>query len=261
MTVLDEILAGVRAALPTLRARASEVERAAEAMPDPLPFLARRDPTRVGLIAEVKRRSPSAGAINPGLDPVGLAAAYRDGGAMAISVLTEGAHFGGSLQDLARVTQAVEVPTLRKDFLLDPVQLFEARASGASALLLIVRALDQATLRMLIALARDLRMEALVEVHDREELARALEADARCIGVNARNLADFTIDTPRALELVASIPRDHFAVAESGMATRADVERAAEAGADAVLIGGALAAAPSPRALAGELSGVARRER
>lgn len=261
MTVLDEILAGVRSSLPTLRERAAELELAVAESPSPPPFLSRRHPDRVGLIAEVKRRSPSAGAINPGLDPVALATEYRDGGAMAISVLTDGGHFGGSLDDLSRVVQAVPVPTLRKDFLVDPVQLLEARAHGASAVLLIVRALDQPTLRDLVALARQLWMEALVEAHDREELMRAIDAGAHCIGINARNLADFTIDTPRALELVASIPRELFAVAESGMATRADVERAAGAGADAVLIGGALAAAPSPRQLAADLSGVARRAR
>jgi indole-3-glycerol phosphate synthase len=215
----------------------------------------------VGLIAEVKRRSPSAGAINLDLDPAALAMAYADGGAAAISVLTEAERFGGSLEDLGQVVAHVRVPVLRKDFLVDPLQLLEARGAGASAVLLIVRALDDGALRTMLAETRELGMAALVEAHDAPELARALDAGAPCIGINARNLDDFSMHHEEALRLVAAIPGDRMAVAESGITVRDDVERAASAGADAVLVGGALAAAGDPRALARALCGVSRRGR
>jgi indole-3-glycerol phosphate synthase len=215
----------------------------------------------VALIAEVKRRSPSAGAINEGLDPVDLAQRYAAGGAAAISVLTEEAHFGGAIADLRAVTASVEVPVLRKDFIVDEVQLIEARAEGAAAALLIVRALSQGELRVLLGACAELGLGALVEAHDRAELDRALEAGATIIGINARNLDDFSIDIGSSLELLGTIPADLIAVAESGMSSLSHVARAAAAGADAVLIGGALAASPDPRGRAAELSGVGRRAR
>lgn len=261
MSVLEAILADARAGLPELRNRAAALERAARDAPQPPPFLAARPVGRVGLIAEVKRRSPSAGAINAGLDPVALAGDYAAGGATAVSVLTESARFGGSLDDLRAVAATVPVPVLRKDFLLDPLQLVEARAAGASAVLLIVRALDDGALRALLRHAEALHLTALVEAHDRRELDRALEAGATCVGVNARNLDDFRMDVEASLALVASIPRECIAVAESGMSRRRDVERAADAGADAVLVGSALAAAPDPQQLARDLAGVAHRGR
>ena len=259
--VLEEILAGTRQALPGLRTRRGELERAAATALEAPPFVAALRGPRVALIAEVKRRSPSAGAINPDLDPEALADCYARGGAAAVSVLTEEAHFGGTLGDLIRVRGRVAVPLLRKDFILDEVQLIEARAAGASAALLIVRALEQVELERLIRATTRWGLAALVEVHDREELDRALDAGAEVVGVNARNLDDFTVDLDRALELVARVPARCVAVAESAMATRGDVERAAAAGADAVLIGGALASAADPEAQARELAGVARRGR
>jgi indole-3-glycerol phosphate synthase len=176
-------------------------------------------------------------------------------------VLTEGAHFGGAIADLREVAAALAVPVLRKDFIVDEVQLLEARAEGAAAALLIVRALRQDELRSLLRAAADLGLDALVEAHDREELDRALEAGAEIVGINARNLDDFSIDIGSSLELLASIPVERIAVAESGMSSLSHVARAAAAGADAVLIGGALAAAPDPASRAGEFSGVPRRGR
>jgi indole-3-glycerol phosphate synthase len=259
--VLDDILALVREGLPALRMRRGELERAAATALEPPPFLASLRGDRVGLIAEVKRRSPSAGAINPDLDPEELAACYQRGGAVAVSVLTEEAHFGGTLGDLIRVRGVIQLPVLRKDFIVDEVQLIEARAAGASAVLLIVRALPQADLERLLRLASRWELDALVEAHDRAELDRAIDAGAEVVGVNARNLHDFSVDLDGALELVARVPARCVAVAESALSTVADVERAAAAGADAVLIGGALAASPDPESAARALSGVVRRGR
>lgn len=259
--VLEEILAGTRQGLPSLRMRRAELERAAATALDPVPFAAALRGERVALIAEVKRRSPSAGAINPDLDPEGLAACYARGGASAVSVLTEEAHFGGTLGDLIRVRAGVSLPVLRKDFILDEVQLIEARAAGASAALLIVRALAQPELERLIRAAARWQLDALVEVHDRPELDRALDAGAEVIGVNARNLEDFSVDLGGALELVARVPAGRIAVAESALSSVEDVERASAAGADAVLIGGALAASADPEGDARQLAGVRRRGR
>lgn len=212
----------------------------------------------MALIAEVKRRSPSAGSISEALDPVAHAIAYARSGASAVSVLTDGPYFGGSLDDLRAVAQAVPVPVLRKDFILHELQLAEARAAGASAALLIVRALSPARLGELLRAARALGLDALVEAHDARELDVALEAGAGIIGINSRNLDDFQIDTAAAWALLARIPPDIVAIAESGMATEADVRRAAEAGADGVLIGSVLSSAPDPSALVSTLSSVPR---
>lgn len=261
MAVLDQILAGIRAGLPERQARRGALEQQVRDLPAPRSFAAALGREQVALIAEVKRRSPSAGAINEGLDPVALATAYADGGAAAISVLTEGSHFGGSLADLEAVAARVGVPVLRKDFILDEVQLLEARAAGASAALLIVRALPDAVLQRLLAFARSLQLDALVEAHDAVELDRALASGADIVGVNARNLDDFSMDVDAAWHLVSTIPADRIAVAESGMATRDDVAHAASFGADAVLIGGALAGHGTPQAAAAMLASVTRRGR
>lgn len=261
MPVLDAIIAATRQTLPALQARRGELERAARDAAPPAAFeAALRQPT-VALIAEVKRRSPSAGAINAGVDPAVLAQAYAAGGAAAISVLTDGPFFGGSLADLEAVTQAVRVPALRKDFILDETQLFQARAMGAAAVLLIARVLSDGDLRRLHRMADDLGLGVLVETHTATEIERALAADARVVGVNARDLDDFSIDREAAWALLAQVPAHCVAVAESGMATVEDVVVAAAAGADAVLIGGALAAHGAPEAAARALAGVARRGR
>jgi indole-3-glycerol phosphate synthase len=261
MTVLDEILSATRSRLPAVRIRIVGLRHEAATRVPPADFATALRRERLAVIAEVKRRSPSAGSINPDLDPVALAAAYASGGAAAVSVLTNESHFGGSIGDLARVTATQELPVLMKDFIIDEVQLLEARANGAAAVLLIVRALAQADLERLVRQAAEHELQALVEVHTAEERDRALGAGATVIGVNARDLDDFSIDVDRAWELLASLPRTVVAVAESGMRDLADVTRAAAAGADAVLVGGALASASDPRGLVRAFSEVPRRGR
>src|SRR6266576_2709502 len=250
---LDAILTATRDRVASLRAQARELERRAAAAPEPLPFaraLAGRD---VGVIAEVKRRSPSAGAIREDLDPVAHARAYTQGGAVASSVLTDELHFGGSLDDL--------VPVLRKYFILDELQLYEARAVGASAVLLIVRALTADGLRALRRAARDQGLGVLVEVHSAGELELALAVAPTAVGVNSRDLATFAVDLARAERLVASVPRGVPVIAESGIATRADVERMAAAGADLVLVGTSVAGHADPERAVRELVGVPRKGR
>jgi indole-3-glycerol phosphate synthase len=212
------------------------------------------------VVAEVKRRSPSAGAIREDLDPGERAALYARHGAAAISVLTDGPFFGGSIEHLRIASQRSSVPVLRKDFILDEVQILEARVAGASAVLLIVRALGN-RLPALLRFAAGAGLDALVEVHSDDELRSALEAGATIIGVNSRDLDTFAIDIETALGIVARVPAECLAVAESGMARQPDVVRAAAAGADAVLIGTALSAAASPGRLLEELAGVERRGR
>ncbi|HEY3935238.1 MAG TPA: indole-3-glycerol phosphate synthase TrpC [Gemmatimonadales bacterium] len=261
MTTLDRILDQTRSTLPGLRASRRQLELAAGAQPAGRDFAGALRGSAVALIAEVKRQSPSAGVINRGLDPVSLATAYADGGAAAVSVLTDTAFFGGSLDDLDAVAREIPLAVLRKDFILDETQLLEARAAGAAAALLIVRALDQLTLRRLIEFTHQLGLTPLVEAHDADELEGALEAGATVVGINARNLDTFAIDTASAWELIAAVPSSLLAVAESGMATRSDVAGAAKAGADAVLIGSALARASDPARMTRELTGVVRHAR
>ncbi len=258
---LTEILHTTRRGLSALRDRRAELERAAEQAPLPPSFRAALGGGRLALVGEVKRRSPSAGVIRGDLEPRERALAYAAAGAAAISVLTDGPFFGGSLEDLVAVARDVPVPVLRKDFILDELQILEARAAGAAAVLLIVRALEAARLRGLLACARGLGLEPLVEVHTRAELDAALAADAAIIGVNSRDLDTFRIDVAAAWELVGRVPADRIAIAESGMHTVADVERAAAAGADGVLIGTALSAASEPGRLAAVFAGVPRRGR
>jgi indole-3-glycerol phosphate synthase len=212
----------------------------------------------VAVIAEVKRRSPSKGAINANLDAAAQALAYAAGGAAAISVLTEPLHFGGSTADLGDVQRAVAIPTLKKDFHVDAVQLIEARSLGASAALLIARALSPEELIALARVARDLELEVIVEIRDMFELERAIGVDARMIGVNNRDLETLHIDPTTAARLVPEIPRDRVAIAESGMRSAADVTAAAAWGADAVLVGSALSAAANPTSAVRALTRVPR---
>lgn len=205
------------------------------------------------LIAEVKRASPSAGPIARGADPVEAATGFAEGGAVAISVLTEGRHFDGSLADLEAVRMAIGVPVLRKDFLVHPAQVIEARAHGADAVLLIAAALTDHELAAMLAVAADLGMGALVETHADDELERALASGAAVVGVNARDLETLEVDVARALARVQRVPRDRIAVLESGVRTRADVEAAASAGASAILVGEALMRAEDPRAAVRDL--------
>jgi len=211
-----------------------------------------------GLIAEVKRSSPSAGEIAD-VDPVAQARGYVAGGAHAVSVLTDDRDFRGSLADLRAVRVAVDVPILRKDFLVHPSQLIETRAAGADAALLIVSALDDAELEALLGTCLDLGIGALVETHSDADLERALAAGATLIGVNARDLESLEVDPPSARDRVRRIPAGRLAVLESGIASRADVEEAVRAGAGAVLVGEALMRAPDPAVAVADLLG--RRER
>jgi indole-3-glycerol phosphate synthase len=261
VTTLTQILETTRAGLGALRARTAELERAAGRAPPPPSFRAAFGGDRVALVAEVKRRSPSAGAIREDLDPADRAERYARHGASAISVLTDGPFFGGSIRDLEAVVARVAVPVLRKDFILEEAQILEARAAGAAAVLLIVRALPDRRLRELLRFATDAGLDALVEVHTVAELDAALAADARLVGVNSRDLDTFRIDVAGAWALLAAVPGSCAAVAESGMATAADVERAAEAGADGVLVGTALSAAADPSAQVVAFAGVRRRGR
>jgi indole-3-glycerol phosphate synthase len=207
------------------------------------------------IIAEVKRASPSAGPIADDADPVVLARAYAAGGAAAISVLTEPAHFHGSLLDLHAVRLAVDLPLLRKDFLVEPSQVIEARAHGADAVLVITACLNDKELAAMLAYARDLGMGVLVEAHSDDDVTRAVASDAIAIGVNARDLETLDVDVERALERLRMIPSDRVAVLESGISTRAHVEAAVAAGASGILVGEALMRAPDPIAKLRELRG------
>jgi len=259
MTVLDEIVLGVRADLAERQATTSleqlRVAAAAAAPPrDPLPAFRAAG---VGVIAEVKRRSPSKGALADIPDPGALAAAYAEGGAAAISVLTEQRRFGGSMADLRAVRARVEVPVLRKDFVVTPYQVWEARAAGADLVLLIVAALRGEELAELHALVVELGMTPLVEVHEEAEVGPALAAGARLIGVNARDLRTLEVD-PRAFAQVApSLPADVVKVAESGIRDPADVAEVARHGADVVLVGEALVTGGDPRGAVAALRGTA----
>jgi indole-3-glycerol phosphate synthase len=209
---------------------------------------------RPAVIAEVKRASPSAGPIAE-VDPAALARAYQTAGAAVVSVLTEPLHFDGALADLRAVHLSTSVPILRKDFLVHPAQLIESRVGGADAVLLIAAALPGAELSAMLAAADDLGLGALLEAHSDEDLDRALEAGAKVIGVNARDLETLDVDFDRALERIARVPTDRIGVVESGIANRRDVVRALEAGARAVLVGEALMRAEDPAAKLRQLRG------
>lgn len=197
-------------------------------------------------IAEIKRRSPTRGDIRPGANPVELAQAYERAGARAISMLTDGPHFGGSMAELRSVRAAVCLPVLRKDFLIHPIQIDEARAGGADAVLLIVAMLSDQELHQMLARTHALDMEALVEVHDTEELERALQSPAQIIGVNNRNLKSLAIDLANGEHMLPQCDADRIRVAESGIFTTQDLDRMRMAGADAILVGSALMLSEDP---------------
>ncbi len=257
---LSAILAVTRDRVAALQGAASELKRRATQAPAVRPFLGQPEST-VGLIAEVKRRSPSQGAIREDLDPIAHARAYVRGGAVAVSVLTDEAHFGGSLDDLSRVAAAVPVPVLRKDFILDELQIMEARAAGASAVLLIARILEAERLSALARAAQHWGLATLIEVHDAGELERALAAGPGVLGVNARDLATFVVDLEGAKQLIARVPSGVPVVAESGVETRSDVEQLAAAGADFVLVGTSVARQKNPEDAVRALVGVKRTSR
>lgn len=251
MSVLDDIIAGVRQDLKEREdrvplARIKEMETQVPEAKDALGALRGRDGA-VKIISEVKRSSPSKGALAAIPDPAALASTYEAGGASVISVLTEQRRFNGSLADLDAVRAAVDIPILRKDFIVTPYQIHEARAHGADLVLLIVAALEQNVLVSLLERARSLGMEALVETHSRLEALRAMEAGASIIGVNARNLKTLEVDRSTVEQVIDVIPPDVVAVAESGVANAHDVFEYAKWGADAVLVGEALVTSGDPR--------------
>jgi indole-3-glycerol phosphate synthase len=211
---------------------------------------------RVNVIAECKRRSPSKGVLAAQYDPVAIARKYEEGGAAAISVLTEPTFFDGSLDHLRLVRDAVDLPILRKDFIVDEYQLFEARAAGADAILLIVAALEQGSLVRLQARAFQLGLAALVEVHDEAELTRAVDAGARIIGVNNRNLRTLSVDVEASYRLATGLPKDVIGISESGLKSREEVERLTAAGYRAVLVGERFMTDPDPAGALRQLMGV-----
>jgi indole-3-glycerol phosphate synthase len=232
----------------------SELERQAAERGECRPFSEALARPGTSLIAEYKRRSPSAGTIREGASVEDVVRAYERGGAAALSVLTEEDHFGGSLDDLRRAAAASDLPVLRKDFTVDPYQLYEARANGADAVLLVAGSLRQTELGSLYGVARALDLDPLVEVHDERELEAALAIDADVIGINNRDLADFSVDLERTFELLTDVPTGKIVVSESGISRREQVEELEHVGTDAILVGEALMRAPDPEAAVRDLT-------
>jgi indole-3-glycerol phosphate synthase len=248
-TYLDAILDDHRAVAADDRRPLEREIDAARAMPPARGFVAALARTAgLAVIAEIKRRSPSKGDLAADLDPAEMARSYASGGASCLSVLTEKRWFGGSREDLAAARAAVELPVLRKDFTVGPLDVCDARTMGADCVLLIAAALDDAELADLHALAMDVGLDALVEVHDEAEVERAVAVGARCIGVNQRDLVTFAVDTDRAVRVAPLIPAGVVRVAESGVRTRDDATRLAQAGYDAVLVGESVVTAGDPAA-------------
>jgi indole-3-glycerol phosphate synthase len=232
----------------------ADLEREADRRPEGRPFHEALARPVTSLIAEHKRRSPSAGEIREGASVTEIVRAYERGGAAALSILTEERHFGGSLADLTEARAASELPILRKDFTVDPYQLVEARAVGADAVLLVVGSLESDALASLYQEARALDLDALVEVHDGNELETALEIDADLIGINNRDLQDFSVDIAKTFELLADVPAGKTVVSESGIVHREQVEELERVGVDAVLVGETLMRAADPEAACRELT-------
>jgi indole-3-glycerol phosphate synthase len=253
-TYLDRILAAHRAASAADRRDLDQLQREAESTSPPRGFAAAlRGRSEVAVIAEIKRASPSKGALAPDLDPASLAGAYASGGAAALSVLTDRQFFRGSPADLASARRATQLPVLRKDFTVGPADVLDARVMGADAVLLIAAALSPAELQAWHALANRIGLDALVEVHDEEEAERALEIGATLIGVNQRDLFTFEVDTRRAERVGRILPEAVIRVAESGIRDGDDVRRLATAGFDAVLVGEALVVSADPGAAVASL--------
>jgi indole-3-glycerol phosphate synthase len=256
--MMDQLIVGAREGVEARRAALplADLESRLSARREDRPFNEALTRPGLSLIAEFKRRSPSAGALAPEtIDIATQVSAYERGGAAALSVLTDEPHFGGSLADLRAARAACGMPIIRKDFIVDRYQLYEAAVNGADAVLLIVAALGDDDLRAFYTEARSIDLDCLVEVHDAEELERALEAGAEVIGINNRNLDDMSVDVATTYELMPDVPAGKTVVAESGISGREELEELDRVGVDAVLIGGALMAAEDPEAKARELSG------
>jgi indole-3-glycerol phosphate synthase len=254
-TVLDSIIEGVQSDVAAREAVVSltEIKQKAKDAAQALDVMAALREPGIGVIAEVKRASPSRGELAAISDPAKLASAYQDGGARVISVLTEERRFNGSLDDLDAVRAVVSIPVLRKDFIVGPYQIHEARAHGADMLLLIVAALEQSALVSMIDRTESLGMTALVEVHTEEEADRALQAGARVIGVNARDLKTLEVDRDCFARIAPGLPSDVIRIAESGIRGTADLLAYAGAGADAVLVGEGLVTSGDPRSAVADL--------
>ena len=241
-TRLQQILEVKKAEVARLLPRAAHLREAALLRNDFRGFASALDrgPSTLGVIAEVKKASPSAGVIAQDFDPVAIARAYEAAGADCLSVLTDEKFFQGHLSYLTRIREAVSLPCLRKDFIIHEAQIFEASVAGADCILLIVAALEQRELEHLFKTATDFQMDVLVEVHTREEMDRALELDAKLIGINNRNLHSFQVDIASTEELSEEVPDDVLLVSESGLKTRADTQRVLDCGANAILVGESL---------------------
>ena len=258
MSVLDDIIVGVREDLATRRISLSELQEKIDSAPSVRAASAALSSAGMQVIAEVKRSSPSKGALASIANPAALAKSYQDAGAAVVSVLTEKRRFGGSLEDLDLVRSAITIPILRKDFMVDDYQFFEARAHGADVVLLIVAALSKSQLNDFHQLAEGLQMRALVEVHTHDELERALEISPRIVGVNSRNLKTLDVDASAFAQILPLIPKDVVRVAESGISKRSEVEFAQNNGATAILVGEALVRAANPELAMRELLGADR---
>ena len=257
MNVLERIVADTRRSLDERKKvrPESELKRATPACPPTRDFRSALQVDGVNIIAEIKRASPSKGWLSPALNVTDLARAYTRGGAVALSVLTEVAWFKGSLADLSTARQATPLPLLRKDFIIDPYQMYEARIHGADANLLIVAVLSAEEMRVLMGQAHELDLDCLVEVHDEVELDRALSVRANLIGINNRNLADFSVDMGATLRIRPLIPHGITVVSESGIRSAEDVRRLTAAGVDALLVGESLVSTLDPEAGIRELRG------
>jgi indole-3-glycerol phosphate synthase len=256
MGMIEELVEAARAGVERRRAQVplEDLARRLNARPEQRPFGEALTRPGLSLIAEFKRRSPSAGEIRDGAEPEEIARAYEEGGAAALSVLTDEAHFGGSLDDLRAARAACELPVLQKDFVVDRYQLYEAAVAGADAVLLVVALLGADELASLHDEARGMDLDCLVEVHRESELETALTADADVIGINNRDLDDFSVDVQTTFELITDVPAGKTAVSESGIAERATLEELERVGVDAVLIGEALMRADDPAAKVRELT-------
>ncbi len=253
---LDEIVQATRDSLERRKQERplADLEHELASRGEGRPFMEALSHPGTSLVAEHKRRSPSAGVIRDGSSVTDVVQAYERGGAAAISVLTEETHFGGSLEDLYEARRATQLPILRKDFCVDLYQLYEAKVAGADAILLVVGSLRRDELERLHAEAQALDLDAIVEVHDEAELDSALELDVDVIGINNRNLEDFTVDIQTTVDLLAAIPTGKIVVSESGIRTRAEIEELERVGVDAVLIGETLMRAPDPEAAVRDLT-------
>jgi indole-3-glycerol phosphate synthase len=256
MSRLEDLVATARRGVERRRAETplEDLREALGARSGQRPFKEALTYSGLSLIAEFKRRSPSAGALSRAADVVEVVAAFERGGADALSVLTDEEHFGGSLEDLRAARDASSLPILRKDFLVEPYQLYEAAVAGADAVLLIVAALDDETLRAMYEEAGALDLDCLVEVHDGRDLERALELDPEVIGINNRDLSDLSVDTRTTAELLADVPAGQTVVAESGYETRGELDELEEIGVDAVLIGETLMRSGDPESTVRELT-------